>query len=302
MRIVFMGTPDFAAESLKKLYELGHEVVGVYTQPDKPKNRGHKLTPSPVKVLAQEHDTPVYQPATLRDENVVQELRALQPELIAVVAYGKLLPKDVLNIPRYGCINIHGSLLPKYRGAAPIQWSVLNGDRTTGVTSMYMAEKLDAGDIIAQIAIPIEPLETSGELYDRLAWVGAKLLGATIEAIETGTSKRIPQNENKTSYAPPLTKEMSPIDWNDDYRKIIHQIHGLNPWPVATANIGGVDLKIYRAEPLPPSGGEVGTASADKKGIRVSASGGDVLITELQASGGKRMNAADYLRGHPLKA
>ncbi|MCF0120922.1 MAG: methionyl-tRNA formyltransferase, partial [Oscillospiraceae bacterium] len=194
------------------------------------------------------------------------------------------------------------SLLPKYRGAAPIQWSVLNGDRTTGVTSMYMAEKLDSGDIIAQVAIPIEPLETSGELYERLAVVGAKLLDATLDAIENGNAKRIPQNENKTCYAPPLTKEMSPIDWNSDFRRIINQIHGLNPWPVASADIGGNQLKIYRAEPLPSSGAPVGTASAEKNGIRVAALGGDVLITEIQAAGGKRMRASDYLRGHPLDA
>lgn len=295
-----MGTPDFAASSLKMLYEQGHEVAAVFTQPDRPKNRGHRLAQSPVKELALQHGTPVYQPSTMKDGQALEILRELRPELIAVVAYGRLLPAEILTLPRYGCVNIHGSLLPKYRGAAPIQWSVLNGEPTAGVTAMHMAEELDAGDIIAQIAIPIERYETSGELYVRLAWVGAKLLCAVIEALKDGTAKRIPQNPAKATYAPPLTREMSPIDWTRSAKAIVDQIHGLNPWPSATAELGGTQFKLHRAELREPSGAAPGTVTADREGIRVAAEGADVLITELQAPGGKRMKAADYLRGHPL--
>ncbi len=300
MRIVFMGTPDFAACSLKMLCEQGHEIAAVFTQPDRPKNRGHKLTASPVKELALERGIPVYQPTSLKAPDVMETLTELKPEMIAVVAYGKLLPTEILNLPRYGCVNIHGSLLPKYRGAAPIQWSVLNGEPTAGVTAMHMAEELDAGDIIAQIAIPIERYETSGELYERLAWVGAKLLCAVTDALKEGTAKRIPQNPAKATYAPPLSRDMSSIDWTKNARDIVNQIHGLNPWPTATAVLGGTLFKLYRAELREPSGNPPGSASLDRDGLLVSAAEGDVLVTELQAAGGKRMKASDYLRGHPL--
>jgi methionyl-tRNA formyltransferase len=302
MKIVFMGTPDFAAASLERLYSDGREVTAVFTQPDKPKNRGLKLAASPVKELAQSRGTPIYQPATLRDGEALRQLEALKPDLIAVVAYGKLLPKEILTLPKYGCVNIHGSLLPKYRGAAPVQWAVLNGETTTGVTSMYMAEEMDAGDIIFKKETAIGDEETAGELYDRLAALGAVLLGETIDAIEGGAAPRIPQDHQQATFAPPLRKEQAPIDWTRTAREILCQIRGLNPWPVATAELAGVCFKIYKAVPGQPAGTQPpgSLIAAGKGGIEVACRDGSIVIAELQAPGGKRMAAADYLRGHPI--
>lgn len=302
MKIVFMGTPEFAAASLERLYSDGREIQVVFTQPDKPKNRGLKLTASPVKLLAERHGTPVYQPVSLRDGEALRQLEALKPDLITVVAYGKLLPPEILTLPKYGCINIHGSLLPKYRGSAPVQWAVLNGETTTGVTSMYMAEEMDAGDIILTKETVIGEDETAGELYNRLAGLGALLLGETIDAIISCTAPRIPQDDKQATFAPPLRKEQSPLDWTKTAREILCQIRGLNPWPVATAELAGVCFKIYKAAPgqsagTQPPGSLIG---AGKNGIEVACRDGSVVITELQAPGGKRMAAADYLRGHPL--
>lgn len=302
MRIVYMGTPDFAVPSLRRLYDQGHEIAAVYTQPDKPKSRGMKLSVSAVKELAVELGLEVKQPATLRDAAVIEEIRAAAPELIAVVAYGKLLPREVLDIPKYGCINIHGSLLPKYRGAAPIQWAVLNGERETGVTSMYLAEEMDAGDIIFTEKTPIGDNETSGELYGRLKDLGAGLIGKTVAAIADGNAPRAPQEHDKATYAKVLTKELSPVNWSKSSAEIINQIRGLNPWPIATAELGGMTLKIFTAV---LGGGVSGKApgeviSAGKNGLEIACGGGSVIITELQAPGKKRMNAADYLRGNPI--
>lgn len=303
MRIVFMGTPDFAVPSLKMLIQDGHEIAGVFTQPDKPKNRGMKLTPPPVKAVALEHNLPVFQPKILKDEAVQQELADLAPELIVVAAYGKLLPKAVLELPPVGCINVHSSLLPKYRGAAPINWAMLNGEAQTGVTIMHMAEALDAGDIILQASTPIKMNENVEQLYDRLALMGAELLSQAVTELGNGTAPRIPQDESQYTYAPMLNREMSPIDWNRPALEIHNQIRGLVPWPATTMELAGTKFKVFAAFLTGETSDQpAGTAlGADKKGIRmVCGDGGILCITEVQAPGKKRMKAVDYLRGHPI--
>lgn len=303
MRIVFMGTPDFAVPSLKQLIADGHEIAGVFTQPDKPKNRGMKLTPSPVKVVALEHEIPVYQPVSLKGDEAYDTLAQLAPELIVVAAYGKILPKSILELPKYGCINVHSSLLPKYRGAAPINWAILNGDEETGVTIMYMAEGLDTGDIISQRATPIDPNETVESLHDRLAEIGAELLGETVFAIHAGTAQRIQQDDALSCYASMLSRELSPIDFSKSAREIHNQVRGLIPWPATTAEIAGISFKIFAVEVTQdtsekPAGTVLG---ADKNGINIVCGDGKILrILELQAPGKKRMRAVDYLRGHQL--
>ena len=295
-----MGTPDFACPSLKRLYSDGYDIAGVFTQPDKPRNRGMRLSFSPVKELALLHDTPVFQPLSLRNGEVADILRGLGCELIAVVAYGKLLPPEILRMPPSGCINIHGSLLPKYRGAAPIQHAVLNGEQETGVTSMYMAEELDAGDILLIDKTKIGENENAGELYGRLSILGAELLSGTIAAIVSGTAVRTPQKHEDATFAPPLKKDISPIDWTQSAYNIKCKVRGLNPWPAATAEWGGTIYKIFAADitdrriPDKKPGDIVSTGQA---GLEVCCADGTVLIKELQAPGGKRMPAADYLRG-----
>ena len=297
MRIVFMGTPDFAVPSLQALLDAGHEVCAVYTQPDKPKGRGYVLTPPPVKELALARGIPVLQPATL------ESLRAFHPDAIVVVAYGKLLPPDVLAVPPLGCVNVHGSLLPKYRGAAPIQWAVLNGDAVSGVTTMYMAEGLDTGDVIFAEETPIGPDETAGELFDRLAGLGGELLVKTVSAIGAGAAPRRPQNHAEATYVGQLDKSLCPIDWSKSPREIIKHVCGLNPWPVATMELAGETLKVFAARytdtVTDKAPGRV--VSAGKDGLEIACGGGKtVLITELQAPGRKRMSAAAYLVGHPV--
>lgn len=298
-----MGTPDFAAASLRALYDAPEaEVVGVFTQPDKPVGRKRVLEKPPVKLLAEERGTPVFQPSKMRDGTAMEIIRALRPELIAVVAYGRILPDDILEYPRYGTINIHGSLLPKYRGAAPIQWAVINGEEETGVTAMYLASELDSGDMIAKKTTKIGENETSGELFERLSALGAELLCETVAAIAAGTAGREPQEHEKATFAPPLTKEMAEIDFTKPTRLVLAHIRGMDPWPIATAVLGGRKFKIYRAraaEGLP--GAEPGTViAAGKEGVTVATGDGAVAITELQAPGGKRMAASDYLRGHRI--
>ncbi len=304
MRIVFMGTPDFAAVSLKRLIDEGANVVGVFTQPDKPKDRGMKLTASPVKDIALKAGIPVFQPEKMRDGTAVEMLKSLNPDLAAVVAYGRILPDDILAVPPKGTINIHGSLLPKYRGAAPIQWAVLNGDKVTGVSSMYLAHDLDSGDVIYTSETEIGEFESSGQLFDRLSELGAELLLKTVRDIELGCAPRAPQDASRASFAPQLSKDMSAIDWNKTPREIIKLICGLNPWPVATAELEGLSFKIFGAEYTEnktdkPAGTVI---SADvKKGIELACGNGEtLLITRLQAPGGKAMAACDYLRGHPM--
>lgn len=304
MRIVFMGTPDFAAASLKKLIDEKYDIAAVFTQPDKPRDRGMKLSYSPVKELALENNIPVYQPTKLRDGTATELIKSLRPDILVVVAYGRILPDDMLEVPKYGAINVHASLLPKYRGAAPIQWAVLNGDKITGVTTMYLASEMDTGDIIYTSETEIGEFETSGELFDRLMVMGAELLDRTLCDIEAGTAPRKPQDHGKASYVKMLDKSLSPIEWAKTPREIIKQIYGLQPWPVATAELDGKVFKIYSAEytqnKTVKAPGSV--VSAGKKGIEIACLGGEtLLITELQAAGKKRMKASDYLLGHPIK-
>ncbi len=304
MRIVFMGTPDFAQASLKSLIDGGFDVVGVFTQPDKPKNRGMKLCASPVKELALSAGIPVFQPEKMRDGTALQALKSLNPDLVVVVAYGRILPDDLLAVPPKGTINIHGSLLPKYRGAAPIQWAVLNGDRVTGVSSMYLASELDSGDVIYTSETEIGEFETSGQLFERLKLLGAELLCKTVRDIDAGCAPRTPQNHALASLAPPLSKEQAAIDWGKQPRQIVKHICGLDPWPVATTELCGVSFKVYGAAYTDTKTNEcAGTViSADsKRGIEVACGNGEtLLITRLQAAGGKQMSACDYLRGHPM--
>ena len=303
MRIVFMGTPEFAVPSLERLIADGHEICGVFTQPDKPKNRGMKLTPSPVKVTALAHDLPVYQPATLKNGEALEQLKALAPDLIAVAAYGKILPQDILDLPKLGCINVHSSLLPKYRGAAPIHWAILKGEEETGVTIMHMAAGLDTGDMILSRATPIDPDETVEQLHDRLARIGAELLSEAVVRLADGTAPRIPQDDSLSCYAPMLSRELSPIEWNRTAKEIHNQVRGLIPWPATSTTLGGVNFKLYAVtETGEDTSAAPGTVlRTDKKGLYVSCGDGKVLrVDELQAEGGRRMKAADYLRGHPM--
>lgn len=304
MRIVFMGTPDFAAASLKKLIDKKYDISAVFTQPDKPRDRGMKLSYSPVKELALENNIPVYQPTKLSDGTATELIKSLKPDILVVVAYGRILPDDMLEVPKYGAINVHASLLPKYRGAAPIQWAVLNGDKITGVTTMYLASEMDTGDIIYTSETEIGEFETSGELFDRLMIMGAELLDRTLRDIEAGTAPRTQQDHSKASYVKMLDKSLSPIEWAKTPREVIKQIYGLQPWPVATAELDGKVFKIYSAEytqnKTDKAPGSV--VSAGKKGIEIACLDGEtVLITELQAAGKKRMKASDYLLGHPIK-
>ncbi len=303
MRVVFMGTPDFAAESLAALSRAGFDIAGVFTQPDRPKGRGMKLAACETKKLALELGYPVYQPESLKTGEAAELLRSLAPELLCVVAYGKLLPDEILAIPRYGAVNVHGSLLPRYRGASPIQWSVLNGDEYAGVTTMYLAHDMDAGDIIYQSAVPVGEYETAGELFDRLAGLGGELLVKTVSAIEAGAAPRRPQNHAEATYVGQLDKSLCPIDWTGSPREIIKHVCGLNPWPVATMELAGETLKVFAARytdtVTDKAPGRV--VSAGKDGLEIACGGGKtVLITELQAPGRKRMSAAAYLVGHPV--
>ena len=303
MRVVFMGTPDFAAASLRQILDDGFEVVGVFTQPDRPKGRGMELAASPVKELALSRGIPVYQPEKMRDGTALETIRSLSPDLLAVVAYGRILPSDMLAAPKYGAVNVHGSLLPKYRGAAPIQWAVLNGDETTGVTTMYLAEEMDTGDIIYTEETPIGEFETSGELYDRLKIIGAKLLSRTLRDIENGTAPRREQDHAQASYVRMLDKSLCPIDFTRSARMVVKQVCGLQPWPVATMKIGEELIRVFGvAYGRTGLDAEPGTImSAGSKGIEIACGGGEsILVTELQAPGKKRMAAADFLRGHPI--
>lgn len=304
MRIVFMGTPAFAVPSLEKLIEAGHSVVGVFSQPDKPKNRGMKLLPTPVKECALAHGVPVFQPTKLRDGTALEQIRALDPELIVVAAYGRILPDEILNYPAKGCINVHSSLLPRYRGAAPINWAILNGDEETGVTIMHMAHDLDAGDIIDQVRTPIDPDEDAETLYGRLAGLGGELLLRVVEELGAGTARRIPQDPAQVTLAPMLSRELSPVDWSRSARQIHDQVRGLSPWPAATTDaITGDTMKLCRTQVTgETTSARPGTVvSAGKQGIDIACGDGIILrILELQAAGKKRMRAADYLRGNPL--
>lgn len=300
MRIVFMGTPDFAVPSLQALIDAGHDVCAVYTQPDKPQGRKQILTAPPVKTLALEHDIPVFQPNTLKNEDEQARLRELAPEVIIVVAYGKLLPKAVLDIPPHGCINVHGSLLPRWRGAAPIQWAVIAGDEMAGVTTMQMAEGLDTGDMLLTYETKVGEKETAGELFDRLAQSGAELLSQTLVKLDEITPR--PQDDAQSCYAHMLDKQMAVIDWSKSAHEIDCLIRGLNPWPIALTTLSGERLKVFAAEKA-NGNGEPGTVlEADpKKGLTVACGEGALKLTEIQLVGGKRMKATDFLRGHVIE-
>ena len=300
MRIVFMGTPDFAVPSLQALIDAGHDVCAVYTQPDKPQGRKQILTAPPVKTLALEHDIPVFQPNTLKNEDEQARLRELAPEVIIVVAYGKLLPKAVLDIPPHGCINVHGSLLPRWRGAAPIQWAVIAGDEKAGVTTMLMAEGLDTGDMLLTYETKVGEKETAGELFDRLAQSGAELLTQTLVKLDEITPR--PQDDAQSCYAHMLDKQMAVIDWSKSAHEIDCLIRGLNPWPIALTTLSGERLKVFAAEKA-NGNGEPGTVleANPKKGLTVACGEGALKLTEIQLVGGKRMKATDFLRGHSLE-
>ena len=300
MRIVFMGTPDFAVPSLQALIDAGHDVCAVYTQPDKPQGRKQILTAPPVKTLALEHDIPVFQPNTLKNEDEQARLRELAPEVIIVVAYGKLLPKAVLDIPPHGCINVHGSLLPRWRGAAPIQWAVIAGDEMAGVTTMQMAEGLDTGDMLLTYETKVGEKETAGELFDRLAQSGAELLTQTLVKLDEITPR--PQDDAQSCYAHMLDKQIAVIDWSKSAHEIDCLIRGLNPWPIALTTLSGERLKVFAAEKA-AGNGEAGTVleAEPKKGLTVACGEGALKLTEIQLVGGKRMKVNDFLRGHAIE-
>ena len=307
MKIIFMGTPDFAAESLKAIYEAGHEILSVVTNPDRPKGRGMKLIATPVKQYAQEKEIKIYQPQKVKgNTEFIEEIKNQKPDVICVVAYGKILPTEILEIPKYGCINVHASLLPKYRGAAPIQWAVLNGDKTTGVTTMYMDTGMDTGDMILKEEVQIGEYETTGELWERLSKIGAKLLVKTLKEIEVGTVKREKQGTDYTM-APMLEKSMAQIDWeNQTAEQIKNLVRGLNPIMGAYTYVNDKKIKFWKVE-LKPITEEIakkenGTVilSDCKKGLEFKAKDGIIKVIEIQGENGKRMKAEDYLRGNNI--
>lgn len=302
MRVVYMGTPDFAVKPLEALISNNYEVVGVFTQPDKPVGRKAVLTPPPVKVVAENNNIPVFQPDSLKNGEGVKILETLKPDVVIVVAYGKILPKDFLAFAKYGCINIHGSILPEYRGAAPIQWSVLDGKEFAGVTSMQMNEGLDTGDILLVEKTKIQENETSGDLYERLTVLGADVLLKTLEAIKNNSLNPQKQDDSKSSYAKMLDKSLSKIDWNLSAQEVHNKIRGLDPWPVALTRFDGKNLKLFRSRLLNEEYNKsAGIVIKSKDGIVVVC--GDkkaVLITEVQLEGKKRMSASDFSRGANL--
>lgn len=302
LRTVFMGTPEFALGTLAELLSFGLPLIGVYTQPDRPSGRGKQLTPPPVKQLALAHGLPVYQPLKLRLPEVVEELRALAPELIVVVAYGQILPKSVLEIPRYGCINVHASLLPRYRGASPINQAILDGATETGVTTMVMDVGLDTGDMLVRRVTPIGPDETAGALHDRLANLGRDAMRETLERLCAGTLVREPQDDALSSYAPMLKKEQGRIDWSRPAAELHNLVRGLDPWPGAYTLLAGEPLKVARTRPAetPPPAPPGTVLAADRDGVRIACGQGVLTVGELQLPGRKRLPAADFLRGHPL--
>ena len=318
MRIVFMGTPDFSVPALKALVEAGHQVIAVVTQPDKPKGRGKEVQMTPVKIQAMEYGIPVYQPAKVREASFVEVLKGLEADVYVVIAFGQILPKAVLELPKYGCINIHASLLPKYRGAAPIQWCVIDGERETGITTMMMDVGLDTGDMLEKAVIPIEEKETGGSLHDKLSMAGGDLILSPLKKLEEGTLVRTPQTDEGTCYAKMLTKSLGDIDWNQGAVSIERLIRGLNPWPSAYTMWNGKTIKIWAADViagreaadfLSESGvpAETGTAPgtvvcSDKRGLVVCTGGGLLSIRELQMEGKKRMDTPAFLRGYPIPA
>lgn len=300
MRVVFMGTPDIAATCLKKIIADGFDVVGVYTQPDRPKGRGMKMVFPPVKEVAIAHDLPVFQPENFRDDETVAQLEALNPDVVAVVAYGRILPQRVLDIVPSGFINIHASILPQYRGSAPYQWAVLDGLKETGVSAQFMVHAMDAGDVVGVAKTPIGPNETAGELLDRLAVLGADLLSETLTKFEKKELIPVPQDESNVTMAPMLDKSMCPIDWTKTAQQIHDKVRGLHPWPVATMELQGKKFKVHATKIVDGHGRPGEILGLTKTGLKIACGDGAVEILSLQAEGGKRMAAPDYFRGHPL--
>ncbi|MBR4707773.1 MAG: methionyl-tRNA formyltransferase [Pseudobutyrivibrio sp.] len=301
MKVVFMGTPDFAVETLKALYEAGHEIILAVSQPDKPKGRSGKLAPTPVKEFALEHDIPVYQPVKIRAEESVEYLKQYQADVFVVAAFGQILPKVILDMPRLGCVNVHGSLLPKYRGAAPIQWAVINGEKVSGNTTMLMGPGLDDGDMLLKSEIELAADETGGSLFDKLAIDGGKLAVKTIEALDRGEITPIPQDESKATHVGMISKEMGNIDWTKPADEIERLIRGLNPWPSAFSFIDGKQVKLWSATVVDRTG-QPGTIIDVNKNVFTVACGSQALeINELQLEGKKRMATGDFLRGYSLE-
>lgn len=303
MRIVFMGTPDFSVPTLEKIIEAGHEVIGVVTQPDRAKGRGKKVLYPPVKEKALEHGLSVYQPRRAREPEFIEQMRQLNPDVMVVVAFGQILPKELLDIPKYGCVNVHASLLPKYRGAAPIQWAVINGDKESGVTIMRMNEGLDTGDMIDKVVVPLDENETGGSLFDKLSAAGAKLCAEVLEKLENGTAVFEKQPElSTTDYAAMIDKKMGKINWERPAKEIEQLIRGLNPWPSAYTSVNGKNLKLWTASVVHEAGngvpGEI--LEAGKEGLLVKTGDGLLLIQELQLEGKKRMDTAAFLRGYTV--
>jgi methionyl-tRNA formyltransferase len=298
-----MGTPDFALQTLQGLIDAGCNMVGVYTQPDRPKGRGKKLAPPPIKELAQKYDIPVYQPLKLRQPEAVAELEALAPDLIVVVAYGQILPKSVLEIPAHGCINVHASLLPKYRGAAPINKAIIDGETETGITTMYMDVGLDTGDMLVKKTLSIGPEETAGELHDRLAILGRETMEETLRQLCAGSLRREVQDDEQSTYASMMKKEDGRIDWSLSAQQIHDHVRGLDPWPGAYTTVNGELLKIAETSPEDTKGGKPGEViAADKHAVCVACGSGSLRVKQLQLAGRKRLAAADFLRGCPLEA
>lgn len=306
MKILFMGTPDFAKESLEAVYNAGYEILGVVTNPDRPKGRGMKLVASPVKEYAISKGLKVYQPEKIRNNvEFIEEIKSLDPDVICVVAYGKILPKEILDIPRLGCINVHGSLLPKYRGAAPIQWAVINGEKTTGITTMYMDVGMDSGDMILREEVEIGPDETTGEVWNKLSKIGGQLLVRTLEQVENGTAPRTPQDNNFT-LAPMLEKEMSKIDWSSKTAlEIKNLVRGLDPIMGTYSYLDGKKIKIWKVDILPNDNSDVENGTvirADSKdGLYIKAKDGIIKVLEIQGENAKRMSVHDFLRGNNIK-
>jgi methionyl-tRNA formyltransferase len=301
LRIIFMGTPDFACPTLKTLIDRGEQVVAVVTQPDRPKGRGQQTLPPPVKLLAQEHDIPVLQPVKVRLPESIEEIRALNPDLIVVVAFGQILPKALLEIPKHGCINVHASLLPRYRGAAPLNWCIINGETETGVTTMMMDVGLDTGDMLLKKATPIDPDEDTRTLHDRLSQIGAELLGETLDALAAGRLVPEKQDEALTCYASMLKKEDGMVDWSKDASVIKNLVRGMTPWPGAYSYLDDKLLKIYRVQAASGSGEAGEVIGAGRDGIEVGCGAGSIIINELQLEGKKRLSAAEFLAGCKLE-
>lgn len=306
MNVVFMGTPDFAVPSLQYLIDEKYNVVCVVTQPDKPKGRGNKLSFSPIKEKALEFSIPVLQPVKIsKDKDFIEKIRALKPDVIVVVAFGQILPAELLAIPKYGCINVHGSLLPRLRGAAPINWAIINGDKETGITTMFMDEGLDTGDMLLKESTIIGEDETAGELHDRLKIIGARLLIKTLESINDGTLKRVPQDNSLSTYAPMLNRDTGKIDWNRRAQDIKNLVRGTNPWPAAYSFLNKTRIKIWNVDicNTDTKGEKPGKVwKVDKRGIYVYTSDGCIIIKEVQTENGKRIGAYDYTLGHPISS